>query len=241
VLDASVRWAVRDPDVFKLSEIFTSLQGEGPSAGAPAVFVRLALCNLRCSWCDTRYTWDFDRYRYDDEVRETSVIEVLERVEASGARRLIVTGGEPLLQSAAIERLLGRLPADFTVEVETNGTLLPSPALLARVDQWNVSAKLAHSGESRERRLKPAALATLRDTGRAYLKLVVEGEADRDEVQALIDQLEWPRDRVYLMPQAALRDAHERGALPVAKLCGELGVRFSPRLHVLLWGGERGR
>ena len=232
---------MRDPEIFKLSEIFTSLQGEGPSAGAPAVFVRLALCNLRCGWCDTRYTWDFERYRYDDEVHEVPVARVAERIESSGVRRVIVTGGEPLLQTGALERLLQQLADDVVVEVETNGTLAPSPALAARVNQWNLSVKLEHSGESLERRVKPAAVAAFRQTERAFLKLVVRSAADRDEVAALIERLEWPRERVYLMPEAADRRAHEERALPVASLCGELGVRFAPRLHVLLWGGERGR
>jgi organic radical activating enzyme len=232
---------VADPELFKLSETFVSLQGEGPSAGAPAFFLRLALCNLRCSWCDTRYTWDFERYRYDDEVHEVPVAELLHRIEGSRAGRLIVTGGEPLLQTGAIERLLERLAVDWAVEIETNGTLSPSAALSRRVDQWNVSVKLAHSGESQPRRIKPAALDALRATGRAYLKLVVRSEADRAEVDELIEQLGWPRERVYLMPEATERAVHEARALPVAALCSELGVRFSPRLHVLLWGGERGR
>jgi 7-carboxy-7-deazaguanine synthase len=152
-----------------------------------------------------------------------------------------VTGGEPLLQTPAIERLLERLAPEIAVEVETNGTLAPSRALSQRVDQWNVSPKLSHSGEAPARRLKPAALGALLATERAYLKLVVRSEADRDEVEGLLRLSEWPRDRVYLMPEATSPDAHLERAVPVAALCEELRVRFSPRLHVLLWGGERGR
>jgi organic radical activating enzyme len=232
---------VRDPAVFRLSEVFTSLQGEGPSAGAPALFVRLALCNLRCAWCDTRYTWDFERYAYDDEVREVPVESLVERIERDGAGRLIVTGGEPLLQMPALERLLQRIPTEIVVEVETNGTLAPSEALSRRVNQWNVSPKLSHSGESSERRLKLPALAALRATERAYLKLVVASDADREEIESLLLMLEWPRERVYLMPEATTPESHVERAVPVAALCEKLRVRFSPRLHVLLWGGERGR
>jgi organic radical activating enzyme len=127
------------------------------------------------------------------------------------------------------------------VEVETNGTFAPSEALSRRVDQWNVSPKLSHSGETRERRLKLSALAALRLTERAYLKLVVSSDADREEIEALLRMLDWPRERVYLMPEASSPEAHLERAVPVAALCEELRVRFSPRLHVLLWGGERGR
>jgi organic radical activating enzyme len=221
--------------------MFTSLQGEGPSSGAPAFFVRLALCNLRCGWCDTRYTWDFERYRYDEEVREVPVAEVVAAIRSSGQRRLIVTGGEPLIQTRALELMLSELPRELSVEIETNGTLEPSPSLAGRVDQWNVSPKLAHSGESRERGQKLAPLAALNATGRAYLKLVVRSQDDRDEVEALIERSRWPRDRVCLMPEAASASAHAERAPSIAALSQELGVRFSPRLHVLLWGGERGR
>lgn len=232
---------MRDPEVIKLSETFESLQGEGPSAGAKAIFVRLALCNLRCAWCDTRYTWDFERHRYEDEVHELAVAELVERIESSPARRVIVTGGEPLLQSAALERLFSRLSSDIVIEVETNGTIVPTPVLLQRVNQWNVSVKLAHSGESLARRLKPMALESLRRSDRAFLKLVVRGEQDSEEISSLVEGLNWPNDRVYLMPEATDRSAHEQRALPVAALSGQLGFRFSPRLHVLLWDGERGR
>ncbi len=109
----------------KVSEIFDSLQGEGPSTGAPATFLRLALCNSKCRFCDTAYTWDFERFRYEDEVSLEPVDALVERLRAACGRRLIVTGGEPLVQWKALERLFERLPADLTIEVETNGTLVP--------------------------------------------------------------------------------------------------------------------
>ena len=225
----------------KISEIFASIQGEGPSLGEPALFVRLALCNLRCEWCDTRYTWDFARYDYDTEVRELPVAEVASRILSSSPRRLILTGGEPLVQTAALEALLAALPAELAVEVETNGTLAPSAALARRVDQWNVSPKLQNSGEAPHRRRKLEALRALLATERAYLKLVVRSDADRDEAVSLLDELGWPRTRVCLMPEAPTPSLHAERAPLVAAMSQELGVRFSPRLHVLMWGGERGR
>jgi 7-carboxy-7-deazaguanine synthase len=228
-------------DTIKISEIFESIQGEGPSLGEPALFVRLALCNLRCEWCDTRYTWDFARYKYDEEVREQPVAEVVSRILSSRVCRVILTGGEPLVQAAALESVLAQIPAETSVEVETNGTLMPSASLTRRVDQWNVSPKLENSGESLHRRRKLDVLRALLATERAYLKLVVRSEADRDEAVALIDELAWPRTRVCLMPEAPTPSLHAERAPRVAAMSQSLGVRFSPRLHVLLWGGERGR
>lgn len=232
---------VRDAQQLRISEVFSSLQGEGPSSGAPCVFVRLALCNLRCSWCDTKYTWDFERYSYADEVTEVPVAQLAAELTAAPEQRVVLTGGEPLLQQAGLARLLQLIPASVAVEVETNGTLAPDEALLARVDQWNVSPKLAHAGDALARRLRPAALAALAASTRAYLKFVVRGAADMAELDALVEQLGWPRERVFLMPEATSAAEHADRAPEIAALCQAHGYRFSARLHVLLWGGERGR
>lgn len=225
----------------KLNETFASLQGEGPSAGAPAFFVRLALCNLRCTWCDTRYTWDFDRYSYEEEVRRVDVDELARTVLASGVRRVILTGGEPLLQQKPLAALLAQFPDDFAIEVETNGTRAPEPALVARVTQWNVSPKLAHAGDAESQRIVIDALRALQRTERAYLKFVLSAPSDIDEVERLRSELEWPRDRVYLMPEASDPVSHQRASDWLSALCLARGYRFSPRLHVVLWGGARGR
>jgi organic radical activating enzyme len=224
----------------RVSEIFESVQGEGASAGEPSVFLRLAACNLRCRWCDTKYTWDWSAFRYEDEVAELSLESVVERLDRAAPGRLVITGGEPMLQQRALAALLPALAVARTVEVETNGTLAPEPPLRARVDQWNVSPKLANSGEPLARRIDPVALTALRDTGRAWLKLVVESPPDRDEAETLIRQLEWPKERVLFMAQASSRDALRERLPRVEQWARDSGVRVSPRLHVERWDGKRG-
>ncbi|HEY3252324.1 MAG TPA: 7-carboxy-7-deazaguanine synthase QueE [Polyangiaceae bacterium] len=224
----------------KVSEIFESLQGEGVSTGAPCIFVRLAQCNLHCSWCDTKYTWDFERYRYEDEVREQSSADVAQLVNAATSRRLVLTGGEPLLQQRALRELFARLAPDITVEVETNGTIVPEPAALSRVNQWNVSPKLSNAGDPEPFRIRPEALLALRDSGLAYLKLVVQGDADFAEADALVARLAWPKERVTLMPQAADREQLRARSFAVAEAARARSYRFSSRLHLELWGGRRG-
>lgn len=229
-----------DDTTLRLSEIFESIQGEGASAGAPCVFVRLATCNLRCTWCDTRYTWDWDAYDYSKEVEKVGVPDVLRRVKEHPSRRVVITGGEPLLQQRALVPFLAGLPEDFAVEVETNGTLLPLEALLRRVTQWNVSPKLSNSGEPRDRAVAPAALGALRDTGRAWLKLVVASEEDAVEAATLVDETRWPRGRVLFMPQASARERLLALAPRVKDWSRAHGVAASPRLHVERWDGRRG-
>ena len=229
-----------DDTSLKLSEIFESLQGEGVSAGLPSLFVRLAQCNLHCDWCDTKYTWDFERYDYDDEVREQSAAAVAELVNASATRRLVLTGGEPLLQQRALAPFFASLAPDIVVEVETNGTILPSAPTLARVNQWNVSPKLSNAGDPESFRLRPAVLLALRDAGQSYLKLVVQKDADYAEADALVNLLAWPRDRVLFMPEASDREVLRARSVPVAEAARVRGFRFSSRLHLELWGGRRG-
>jgi organic radical activating enzyme len=225
----------------RISEIFQSIQGEGPSAGVPSVFVRLATCNLRCSWCDTRYTWDWAAYDYDTEVKRIAVADVADAVAGSdAAAHLVVTGGEPLLQQPALAELLRALPRTRHVEVETNGTIAPLPELEERVDQWNISPKLGNSNEPRGRRIAEDVLLALGRTGRAWLKLVVESSDDMEEADGLVAALAWPTERVLLMPQASSREALAERSPVVLRLARDRGFGASPRLHVERWGGRRG-
>jgi 7-carboxy-7-deazaguanine synthase len=223
----------------KVSEVFDSLQGEGPSIGQPCSFLRLAGCNLHCVWCDTKYTWDWENYSYADNVTPQTIDALVERL--SQAPRVVITGGEPLLQQAGLEALLARLPTAQVIEVETNGTRLPSPELFARVDQWNVSAKLASSGEPLERRILPEVLHAFRDTGRAFLKLVIADESGAAEAAALTAATQWPAAKVMYMPQATTREAVLDALPAVAAWSVAAGVAVSTRLHLLLWNGERAR
>ncbi len=225
----------------KISEIFSSIQGEGVGAGSASVFVRLATCNLSCRWCDTRYSWDFAAYDYRKEVSELSVEQVAQRVVASGERRMVLTGGEPLIQQQALMVLLQKLPGSLYIEVETNGTLAPLPELIRRVDQWNVSPKLANSAEPARRRLKPEVLAEFRSLEHAWLKLVVATESDFAEAAEVVDSLQWPRKRVLMMPRAQTRSELSELAESVQAACTRLGYRYSPRLHIEWYDGERGR
>jgi 7-carboxy-7-deazaguanine synthase len=227
-------------DVLRLSEIFDSLQGEGVNVGKPCRFVRLALCNLHCHYCDTKYTWDFAQFDYEREVREVSLQSVAQQLSEAPAGHVVVTGGEPLLQQRALAKVLERVPRELFIEIETNGTRVPLPSLLARVNQWNVSPKLASAGDSEALRIRPDALIALRDSGRAYLKLVVKSEQDRDEAEALRERFGFARERTLLMPEAATADELHARSPVVAAWSQALSVRFSSRLHVTLWGGRRG-
>ena len=222
-------------------EIFHSLQGEGASIGTPSVFLRLAQCNLTCTWCDTGYTWDWKRYDYEREVMELSLEQVEEKVLGYGCRHLVITGGEPLLQQAGLAYLVRSLKErGFTFEVETNGTIAPHRQLLEDIDQWNVSPKLSTSGNAPHRRDIPEALHSFTNITSVYFKFVVVKETDLDEVSALVDRYDLPRAQVILMPEGQTAAVLQERARWLSQLCTEKGFRFTPRLHILLWGDKRG-
>ncbi|WP_144097712.1 7-carboxy-7-deazaguanine synthase QueE [Croceicoccus sediminis] len=230
-------------------EIFASLQGEGPSVGRPVAFVRLSRCNLACTWCDTAYTWRFegdnrphrDGVAFDRKANQVTLDEadVAARIAALGQDRLVITGGEPLLQGAALAKMLDHLP-DMQVEIETNGTVRPPARLDVRVDQYNVSPKLAHSGNPAELALIPEMLDFWADDPRAFLKFVVGCPDDLGEVTALVTTHRHPKSRIYVMPEgtdsATLREREKW--LSAAAL--ERGLRMTDRLHIHLYGDTRG-
>lgn len=223
-------------------EVFTSIQGEGVTVGVPSVFVRLTACNLRCVWCDTKYTWDWTQY---DPIRESISQEVktlTARILGTGAQNVVITGGEPLLQARELGLLVRALKdAQRRIEVETNGTLEPAGPLSELVDQWNVSPKLETSGNPSAEREVPSALRWFAHCPHAYFKFVVVEPEDIAAAIALADRYSVPRERVLLMPEGTDASALiERSAWLVERAqC--LGVRYSPRLHILLWGDQRGR
>lgn len=223
-------------------EIFHSLQGEGPSIGTPSVFLRLATCNLACHWCDTSYTWDWQRYDYHQEVVALEVREVEERILESGCPYLVITGGEPLLQQRELAPLVAALKEKgFGCEVETNGTIIPSPELARDIDQWNVSPKLRTSGNPLERREVSQALEFFSQLPNAYFKFVIVEPGDIEEVCALRDKYGLPGSRIILMPEGQQPEIIEGRSRWIAEACIREGFRFSTRLHILLWGDQRGR
>lgn len=208
------------------AEIFYSLQGEGNRAGTPSVFIRLAGCNLHCSWCDTKYSWG--------NGLNLPPSELARRVREYACPNLVVTGGEPLLQQEGIAELLSLLPPSVFAEVETNGTIVPCAALLKRVNQWNVSPKLEHAGNAvAPQQDVTAAFAALPN---AWFKFVVAGEGDWAQIEAL----HLPRERIILMPCAADRPALEKLRPRVAEMCLKHGVRLGERLHIVLWNNKKG-
>lgn len=230
-------------------EIFASLQGEGPGIGKPSTFVRLSRCNLACVWCDTAYTWRFtgDNRPHDDGLaferteNQVSLDEaaVAARIAALAPSRLVVTGGEPLLQGPALARMLALLP-EMHVEIETNGSVAPIPALATLVDQYNVSPKLKHSGNPVDIAQNPERLAAWKDEPKAWFKFVISTPDDLAEVLAIQQAHAIPPSRIYLMPEGRDSATIRARMAWLADICSEHGFGLTDRLHIHLYGDTRG-
>jgi 7-carboxy-7-deazaguanine synthase len=102
-------------DILNIYELFFSLQGEGSRAGEPCAFIRLARCNLRCRWCDTTQAYK--------EGQEMTLEEVLVWTGRQPTKLVCITGGEPLLQPVAFQLISALADRDYTVLVETSGSI----------------------------------------------------------------------------------------------------------------------
>lgn len=224
-------------------ELFHSLQGEGTRVGEPATFIRLAGCNLRCSWCDTPYSWNAEGMR---EARATTLHELVAQVRE---RAVVLTGGEPLLHRRSLPALV-RLLREHGVEhvtVETNATIFPE-GFGEAVDLWSLSPKLPGSGEQFDQRVVRRFLHELRE--RVQLKFVIASLPD--DWRALWEELErcGVPDGLPVIVQpdglrpdygVALRELSELVMADDARFGGvprRSRVRVVPQTHRIAWGAR---
>lgn len=221
-------------------ELFHSIQGEGLRTGEPSTFVRLAGCNLRCTWCDTPYSWSAEG------VRSARRMSVSELVDETRERAVVLTGGEPLLHLRRLGELVDawRQSGVSHLTVETNGTIEPD-GLWDDVDLWSVSPKLPGSGEVADAATVSAFIQ--RVPQRLQLKFVVVEPDDYTAMWDLLEQAAWNLDiSILVQPDGtredyadALRELSELVLEDEALVDGILRrsfVRVLPQTHRVAWG-----
>jgi 7-carboxy-7-deazaguanine synthase len=221
----------------KIAELFYSLQGEGSLIGTPSFFIRTSGCNLRCSWCDTPYT------SWQPEGAEMSLDAICAEVHRHPARHVVVTGGEPMIAPEMVA-LTERLRAlGMHITVETAGTVFKPVAC----DLMSISPKLGNStpegpwaAQHERLRLQTEVLRKLMAGYQYQLKFVIARPEDVAEVRSLAEALKAPAERIVLMPEGIDPTRLRERALWLAEICKDDGFRFSPRLHVDLYGNRRG-
>ncbi|MEN1727899.1 MAG: 7-carboxy-7-deazaguanine synthase QueE [Pseudomonadota bacterium] len=208
----------------KITEIFTSIQGESDLVGWPTVFVRLTGCPLRCRWCDTPYSFGGGEWM--------SIDSIVEQVKATGVRRVCVTGGEPLTQKRCLILLSALCDAGCIVSLETSGALS-----VAAVDHRVIKVMdLKAPGSLEVDRNEWANLDHLQPHDQ--IKIVIADRRDFDWAIAQVRQHTLDRWQVLFSPvngELRPRDLAEW------ILAEQAPVRLQLQLHKYLWGDEKGR
>ncbi|MDH4203469.1 MAG: 7-carboxy-7-deazaguanine synthase QueE [Phycisphaerae bacterium] len=222
-----------------INELFYSLQGEGRLAGVPSVFVRLAGCPLRCCWCDTAYAWD------PAAGREMSCKQILDAIGNYPTRYAVLTGGEPLAHEGVSELAAAIRSAGYHLTIETAGIYCIEGL---QADLMSISPKLSNSDPQKNaekhqvERLNVDTLRKLTAEFDYQLKFVADSPGDLDEIADVLDKLgEVDPYRVYLMPQATQPEEYLTKSRWLVEYCKQAGFSFSPRLHIMLWGSQRGK
>ena len=222
-----------------ISEIFESIQGEGPWAGTTSLFIRTSGCNLRCWFCDTPYT------SWQPAGEQHSLNDLADILARSTAEHVVLTGGEPMLPNeiVALSELCRRLGRVITIE--TAGTVDQPVAC----DLMAISPKLSNSnpvdavwGPKHDRtRHQPDVIRALWSRYNSILKFVIDAPEDIQEVrQYLTEFAEISPDAVWLMPQARTRDQLLEKSDWIRQAAATEGFQFSSRLHIERFGDQRG-
>lgn len=235
-----------------VSEVFYSIQGEGKTMGVPSVFVRLGGCNLMCggmgtqfdmelhngaTWrCDTIEVWMKALQKSFDEILDDECVKALKH----GAH-LIITGGEPLIQTNGIEGFIEwcqtQINPSIFVEIETNGTIPPSKKLTEIVDQWNCSPKLSNSGNDKMMRINVNALDEFNKLNTQF-KFVITTDKDFDEMIEDFGFLK--KDKIVLMPSGENQELLAQSKQIVAELAKKHYINYTSRLHIDIWNKKTG-
>lgn len=163
--------------MYRVNEIFYTLQGEGAHSGIPAVFVRLSGCNLRCPWCDTEFA-DYREMSADEVVAEVCSLYDLQNPRR---KMVVLTGGEPSLQ--VDQPLIDALhKAGFYICIETNGTH-PLPEGIDWITCSPKETSLQHSAVSGQ---APLALKRVNE-----VKVVFTGTYDPEVWRSQLEAEHW--------------------------------------------------
>ncbi len=224
----------RDEGTIQLSEVFTSVQGEGIYTGIPMLFIRFQGCSLGCTWCDSKYTWSPKGGR---EWTWESLEKVIKTTRDEGIGWACVTGGEPLEYPEDLYKILYKLSeSKYAVEVETSG-LVPIPDNLRRlVTSWVVDLKTPGSGVLKEPVLEDLERLMWGD----QLKCVVTNSADLQYVHYALKLHPTPANILISPVFTDQGTLDPELAQKCAAFCVEDGYRLSLQTHKFIWGMKRG-
>ena len=234
---------VEGKDKLAIAEMFSdTLQGEGVSSGMVSTFMRLQGCTLECVWCDTLEVW-----RYGNEYTFQEIFDKFESVDLINKFRngqsLILTGGSPLKQQDALLKFIYAFIEKYHfkphIQIENEGVLMPNENLVDFIDIWNNSPKLSNSGMKFRARFKPLVISYLSSRPNSWFKFVIANKSDWEEIEN--DYLPLiKKEQIILMPEGVTQDELTKNREFVADMAIANQVRYSDRMHIILWNKKVG-
>ncbi len=232
----------RGGDGLRISETFTSRQGEGRLTGVESFFVRTSGCNLRCWFCDTPYaSWRPEGQRF-------SVASIVAQVQQSGVRHVVLTGGEPMLPDAIVPLCHELHDAGVHITIETAGTIdrdLPC-------DLMSISPKLSASTPAatdhprwaelhQQRRMPMDVMRRLIDRAEeTQVKFVIDSASEYDECLSVVEALRLRPADVWIMPQGVTVEAMDAAAEWLRPWCQSHEFQYCDRMQIRWYGNRRG-
>jgi 7-carboxy-7-deazaguanine synthase len=255
-LSSEVAEESRSREWLLISEVFSSHQGEGPSCGELSGFVRLGGCGLACVYCDTPYTWVYTERQqelhqehklYDpkEQLGRLHIASLANEILDMKANLIVITGGEPLLQINQVAKLISTVNESLVwkrFEIETAGVIVPDKLLTFENVKFNVSLKLASSGNADSKRLVPSAIEKFAAVGGRFKFVICRNTFQQDiaEVAQLQQHYRIPPENVWVMPEGVTQLDQVSGIQRLMPVALERSWNVTTRLHVLGYGNERG-
>ncbi|MFH1729840.1 MAG: 7-carboxy-7-deazaguanine synthase QueE [Pseudomonadota bacterium] len=217
-------------------EKFLSIQGEGKNCGRVSYFLRLAGCNLNCTWCDTKYSWNEDSKAL---IRSEDILSLSREINSNKAQTIVITGGEPCLYK--LDELISRIK-NKTIEIETNGSIIPSFAISGI--EWSVSPKLKNAGQNVDETViqfwkNQSKLHTV------YFKFVARNDRhlseDLNEIKDLAEKFQIDSKLIYVMQESRSKESQLNDMSGFIEKLLEYNFNYSPRIHTIAWDGMMGK
>ena len=226
---------------YYITEIYPSIQGEGPRAGFRSLFIRFHYCHLTCSWCDSKYTWHKKSAPFKTYTKDQLIL----IIKKYNIKNIVLTGGEPTLY-----RLDLLYVKDFNFQIETSGSLFPIKSLdislpdktvfkrkkmksnIVKKFQWIISPKLSNSNQ----KLNHQVLHYFSKLKNVFFKFVVTNvDKDLEEINLLKKKHHLNDDKIFVSLEGNQRKT-QINPKSVNKIIEK--YHYSPRLQVLLWPGK---
>ena len=239
---------------YLINEIYPCLQGEGINLGKPSLLVRFQLCNLRCAWCDTPYTHTYKSDPVDknnpqgaQKYKRKTQKELIAEIESyAPLKHLILTGGEPTLQNIGL--LMEQLHKEgYTAEVESNATRIPhleTKGFLKshyQLMQWNLSPKFENAGEKINEKSMHHWGHLCQTQKNIYFKFVIRKQEYQEDLNIILDlqkKFDLPASQIILMAEGVTQES-QLNNIWLHDICLKYQFRYTPRMHILIFGNQR--